>query len=185
MGIGGPVMRSAVFLDRDGVINRALIRDGTPHPPASLQDLEILPHVPEVLSALKAQGYSLVVVTNQPDVARGTSSRELIDSIHERLKSELDLDAIFTCFHDDADACDCRKPKPGLLYRAAHDLGIDLSSSFMVGDRWRDVEAGTRAGCKTFFIDCSYHERPPSSCDFRVGSLIEASRIILGQSDSR
>jgi D-glycero-D-manno-heptose 1,7-bisphosphate phosphatase len=179
------MMRPAVFLDRDGVINRALIRDGTPHPPASLQDLDILPYVPEALSALKAQGYSLVVVTNQPDVARGTSSRELVDSIHERLKSTLDLDAIFTCFHDNADACDCRKPKPGLLYRAAHDLAIDLSSSFMVGDRWRDVEAGKRAGCRTFFVDCSYHERPPSSCDFRVGSLIEASRIILAQSDSR
>ena len=179
------MMRPAVFLDRDGVINRALIRDGTPHPPASLQDLEILPHVPEALSALKAQGYSLVVVTNQPDVARGTSSRELVDSVHERLKSTLDLDAIFTCFHDNADACDCRKPKPGLLYRAAHDLGIDLPSSFMVGDRWRDVEAGKRAGCRTFFVDCSYHERAPSSCDFRVGSLIEASRIILAQSDSR
>jgi D-glycero-D-manno-heptose 1,7-bisphosphate phosphatase len=177
--------RPAVFLDRDGVINRALTRDGTPHPPASLQDLEILPHVPEALSALKAQGYSLVVVTNQPDVARGTSSRELVDSIHERLKSTLVLDAIFTCFHDDADACDCRKPKPGLLYRAAHDLGIDLTLSFMVGDRWRDVEAGRRAGCRTFFVDCSYHERPPSSCDFRVGSLIEASRIILAQPDSR
>ena len=177
--------RPAVFLDRDGVINRALTRDGTPHPPASLQDLEILPHVPEALSALKAQGYSLVVVTNQPDVARGTSSRELVDSIHERLKGELGLDAIFTCFHDDADECDCRKPKPGLLFRAAHDLGIDLTSSFMVGDRWRDVEAGKRAGCRTFFVDCSYGERPPSSCDFRVGSLIEASRIILAQPDSR
>jgi D-glycero-D-manno-heptose 1,7-bisphosphate phosphatase len=185
MGIGCKMTRPAVFLDRDGVINRALTRGGTPHPPASLQDLEILPHVPEALSALKAQGYSLVVVTNQPDVARGTSSRELVDSIHERLKSTLVLDAIFTCFHDDADACDCRKPKPGLLYRAAHDLSIDLPLSFMVGDRWRDVEAGKRAGCRTFFVDCSYHERPPSSYDFRVGSLIEASRIILAQSDSQ
>jgi D-glycero-D-manno-heptose 1,7-bisphosphate phosphatase len=185
MGICCQMTRPAVFLDRDGVINRASVRDGTPHPPASLQDLEILPHVPEALSALKARGYSLVVVTNQPDVARGTSSRELVGSIHERLKSTLDLDAIFTCFHDDADGCDCRKPKPGLLYRAANDLGIDLPSSFMVGDRWRDVEAGKRAGCRTFFVDCGYHESPPGSCDFRVGSLVEASRIILAQSDSR
>jgi D-glycero-D-manno-heptose 1,7-bisphosphate phosphatase len=177
--------RRAVFLDRDGVINRAFIRNGTPHPPASLQNLEILPSVPEALSALKAHGYSLVVVTNQPDVARGASSRELVDCIHERLKSELDLDAILTCFHDDADECDCRKPKPGLLFRAAAEFGIHLSSSFMVGDRWRDVEAGRLAGCKTFFIDCSYDERPPSSCDFRVGSLVEASRIILAQLDSR
>ena len=177
--------RPAVFLDRDGVINRAFIRDETPCPPVSLRDLEILPQVPEALSALKAQGYSLVVVTNQPDVARGTASRESVDSIHERLKVELGLDAIFTCFHDDADECDCRKPKPGLLFRAAHDLGIDLTSSFMVGDRWRDVEAGRRAGCRTLFVDCSYRETSSSSCDFRVGSLLEASGIILAESDSR
>jgi D-glycero-D-manno-heptose 1,7-bisphosphate phosphatase len=185
MGIGGQMNRPAVFLDRDGVINRAFVRNARPCPPASLQTLEILPQVPEALSALKAHGYLLVVVTNQPDVSRGTSSRELVDSIHERLTSELDLDAIFTCFHDDADECGCRKPRPGLLFRAAADLGIELSSSFMVGDRWRDVEAGKRAGCRTFFIDCSYDERPPSSCDFRVGSLVEASRIILAPLDSR
>ena len=175
----------AVFLDRDGVINRAFIRDGAPYPPASLRDLEILPHVPEALSALRARGYSLVVVTNQPDVARGTASRELVDGIHERLKGELALDAIFTCFHDDADECDCRKPKPGLLFRAARDLGIDLTSSFMVGDRWRDVEAGRRAGCRTIFVDCGYDESVSHSYDFRAGSLLQASGIILAESDSR
>ena len=179
------MMRPAVFLDRDGVVNRTFIRDGTPYPPVSLQDLEILPNVPEALSALRARGYSLVVVTNQPDVARGTASRETVDSIHERLRSELDLDAILACYHDDADECDCRKPRPGLLFRAARDLGIDLPSSFMVGDRWRDVEAGRRAGCRTFFIDCSYDERLPSSFDFRAGSLMEASEIILAQLDLR
>ena len=114
-----------------------------------------------------------------------SSSRESVDGIHERLKRELDLDAILTCFHDDTDECDCRKPKPGLLFRAAADFGIDLPSSFMVGDRWRDMEAGKRAGCRTFFVDCSYDERPPAACDFRVGSLIEASRIILAQLDPR
>jgi D-glycero-D-manno-heptose 1,7-bisphosphate phosphatase len=173
--------RAAVFLDRDGVINRAFIRDGISHPPASLQDLEILPDVPEALRTLKAHGYSLVVVTNQPDVARGTASPELIGRIHARLKSDFDLDAILTCFHDDADRCDCRKPLPGLLLRAARDLDIDLPSSFMVGDRWRDVEAGKRAGCTTFLIDCGHQERQSSSCDFRVGSLIEASKIILAR----
>jgi D-glycero-D-manno-heptose 1,7-bisphosphate phosphatase len=173
--------RAAVFLDRDGVINRAFMRDGILHPPASLQDLEILPDVPEALRTLKAYGYSLIVVTNQPDVARGTASRELIGRIHERLQNDFDLDAILTCFHDDADQCDCRKPLPGLLLRAARDLDIDLSSSFMVGDRWRDVEAGKRAGCTTFLIDCGHQERQSSSYDFRVGSLIEASRIILAQ----
>jgi D-glycero-D-manno-heptose 1,7-bisphosphate phosphatase len=177
--------RPAVFLDRDGVINRAFVRGGTPCPPSSLQDLEILPSVPDALSALKEHGYCLVVVTNQPDVARGTTSRELVDSIHERLSRELDLDAILTCFHDSGDECECRKPKPGLLYRAAEEFSIDLPSSFMIGDRWRDMEAGRRAGCRTFFIDCSYDERPPCSFDYRVGSLLDASRIILGQVESR
>ena len=173
--------RTAVFLDRDGVINRAVVRDGTPHPPASVEDLEILPSVPAALHALRELGYALIVVTNQPDVARGSASRASVDAIHQRLSSELKLDAIFACFHDDADECDCRKPKPGLLVRAAGDFGIDLSQSFMVGDRWRDVEAGRRAGCRTFFIDCGYPETAPPSCDYRVASLMEAARLIAAQ----
>jgi D-glycero-D-manno-heptose 1,7-bisphosphate phosphatase len=185
MGIGEAVMRSAVFLDRDGVINRAFVHHGRPYPPASLRDLEVLPQVAGALSALKARGYPLIVVTNQPDVARGRISRESVESIHERLMRDLDLDAILTCFHDNADACDCRKPKPGLLFQAAHDFDIDLSSSFMVGDRWRDMEAGKRAGCRTLYIDCNYDEAQPEFCNFRVASLVEASKVILAQVDSR
>jgi D-glycero-D-manno-heptose 1,7-bisphosphate phosphatase len=176
--------RRAVFLDRDGVINRAVIRNGRPRPPASLQDLAILPRVSEALDALKARGYALVVVTNQPDVARGASSKNTVDLIHARLKAELCLDAILTCFHDSTDDCECRKPKPGLLFRAARDFGIDLASSFMVGDRWRDMEAGARAGCRTFFIDEGYKERQPATCDFRVGSLHEAAGIVLALLES-
>jgi D-glycero-D-manno-heptose 1,7-bisphosphate phosphatase len=177
------LVRPAVFLDRDGVINRAFTRAGIPHPPARLADLELLPNVVEALQELKAHGYRLVVVTNQPDVARGISSRELIEAINGHLKDELGLDAVFSCFHDDADRCDCRKPAPGMLLRAARELAIDLSASFMVGDRWRDVEAGRRAGCRTFFIDCCYAERSPDSYDYRVGSLAEAVRIISTQRD--
>jgi D-glycero-D-manno-heptose 1,7-bisphosphate phosphatase len=179
------MMRPAVFTDRDGVINRAFIRDGAPHPPASLQDLDILPHVAEAVGALRTAGYLVVAVTNQPDVARGTSSRQVVDGIHERLMRELHLDAILTCFHDDADECSCRKPKPGLLLQAAREFDIDLSSSFMVGDRWRDVEAGKRAGCRTFLVDRSYAENRPDSHDFSVGSLFEASRIILQKKSLR
>jgi D-glycero-D-manno-heptose 1,7-bisphosphate phosphatase len=176
--------RPAVFLDRDGVINRALVCNGIPCPPASRQDLTILPRVAEALEALTARGYALVVVTNQPDVARGTSSRSAVELIHATLRSELCLDAILTCFHDSADHCDCRKPKPGLLLRAARDLDIELAASFMVGDRWRDIEAGQRAGCRTFFIDAGYEERQPVSCDFRVGSLGEAADIVLALAES-
>jgi D-glycero-D-manno-heptose 1,7-bisphosphate phosphatase len=179
------MMRPAIFLDRDGVINRAGVRNGTPHPPASLQELQILPGVARALSALKASGYVLVVVTNQPDVARGTATRQSVEDIHRRIRSELCLDAILTCFHDNADDCDCRKPKPGLLLRAARDFGLDLASSFMIGDRWRDVEAGERAGCRTFYIDGGYDERSPASYDYRVGSLPEAAGILLALGQPR
>jgi transaldolase len=122
-------------------------------------------------------------VTNQPDVARGTASKETVIDINNHLQSKLKLDAVLTCFHDTIDNCDCRKPKPGLLLRAAQDYGIDLSSSFMVGDRARDVEAGRRAGCRTFFVNDNYTEAPPTRCDFRVSSLIEAANVILTTSD--
>jgi D-glycero-D-manno-heptose 1,7-bisphosphate phosphatase len=170
--------RPAVFLDRDGVINRAFVREGTPHPPASLRELEILPGVPAALQALRSRGYSLIVVTNQPDVARGTLARSVVEEIHERLRAECGLDAILTCFHDGMSRCDCRKPRPGLLLQAARELGIDLRASVMVGDRWRDVEAGQRAGCRTFFVDYDYQEQRPLAYDFRVSSLEEAAHII-------
>jgi D-glycero-D-manno-heptose 1,7-bisphosphate phosphatase len=173
--------RAAVFLDRDGVINRAFVCDGAPRPPRTAADLEILPQVPEALAALRAHGFALIVVTNQPDVARGAVSREMIESIPARLQRQPPLDAILTCFHDDADACDCRKPHPGLLLRAAQELGLDLPSSFMIGDRAGDVEAGRRAGCTTFFIDRGYAESPPRAYDFSVGSLMEAAAIILAR----
>lgn len=178
-------MRPAVFLDRDGVIIRAILRDEKPYPPASSEELEILPGVPEALIALKDAGYWLVVVTNQPDVARGTTSRELVESMNDWLKSKLPLDAVLTCFHDRVDQCDCRKPKPGLLFTAARDFGINLPASFMVGDRWRDVVAGQKAGCRTFFIDYGYDEKQPESYDFRVESLLEAVKIILQIGNSK
>ena len=175
------MMRRAVFLDRDGVLNRAVIRKGKPYPPSGVEDMEILPGVPEALFALKASGFLLVVVTNQPDVARGKTPQALVESMNARLKSELPLDEVLCCFHDDEDNCDCRKPKPGLLLAASRVFDIDLKTSFMVGDRWRDIEAGELAGCKTFFIDYGYVERQPVSFDFRVVSLLEAAKIILGR----
>lgn len=177
--------RPAVFLDRDGVINRTEVRDGVPRPPASVRDLQILPGVAEALSALKAHGYALVVVTNQPDVARGSTTRQSVEAIHDRISRELCVDAILTCFHDDNDDCDCRKPRPGLLLQAAREFDLDVASSFMVGDRWRDLEAGARAGCKTFYVETGYDERNPFSYDYRVRSLPEAAQILLERLDSR
>jgi D-glycero-D-manno-heptose 1,7-bisphosphate phosphatase len=172
-------MRAAIFLDRDGVISRPTIRERKPYSPRSLAELELLPGVPAALRALKAGGYCLVVVTNQPDIARGTVPRRVVDGMNDWLKSVLPLDAVLTCAHDDADRCQCRKPSPGLITQAARELRLECAASYMIGDRWRDIEAGRRAGCKTFFIDCGYDEQAPHSYDFRVSSLPDAARIIL------
>lgn len=171
--------RSAVFLDRDGVINRAFVRDGKPYPPKSLVELEILPGVREALQDLKNAGYLLFVATNQPDVARGTLSKLLVQDMNESLRVRLPIEAVLTCFHDDRDGCGCRKPLPGLLTAAAREWSIDLHTSFMVGDRWRDVEAGQRAGCKTVFIDLGYDEKRPGSYDYCVSSTPDAAKVIL------
>ena len=172
-------MRRAVFLDRDGVINRARVRDGKPYPPDSLEKLEILPGVPEALARLRTAGFVNVVVTNQPEVATGKQQREMVEAMHEFLLSRLALDAVMVCYHVDADACVCRKPKPGMLLEAARDLGLGLAASFMVGDRWRDVAAGQAAGCKCFFLDCGYAEKLPEKPYVAVKSLPEAASLIL------
>lgn len=174
-------MRRAVFLDRDGVINRAIVRDGKPYPPINLEQMEILPGVPEALAELHAAGFVLIVVTNQPDVARGTTSREEVEKINDFLAKQLPIDEFRTCYHDSGDACNCRKPLPGALLSAAMQYGIDLTKSYMVGDRWRDAEAGKRAGCKTVFIDYGYAEKQPDEVDYRVGSLYESLQAIIGE----
>lgn len=170
----------AVFLDRDGVLNRAVVRNGKPHPPASAAELEIVPEAKAALQRLRQKGYKLLVVTNQPDVARGKASKENVAAIHQKLVAGLDLDEVFVCYHSDEDHCDCRKPKPGLLLEAARKHQINVAESFMVGDRWRDVEAGQRAGCKTILIDEGYDERRPAQPpNARVRSLREAADWIL------
>jgi D-glycero-D-manno-heptose 1,7-bisphosphate phosphatase len=174
--------RRAVFLDRDGVLNRANVVDGKPRPPASVDELELLPGVEQACRQLHEAGLLLIVVTNQPDVARGTQTMATVEGLNRELSSRLPLDEVRVCPHDDADRCQCRKPAPGLLIDAAHDWGIELESSVMVGDRWRDVEAGRRAGCKTVFIDSGYSERPPEAPDLTVRGLGEAVPWILERS---
>jgi D-glycero-D-manno-heptose 1,7-bisphosphate phosphatase len=170
----------AVFLDRDGVLNRPTVRDGKPYPPVSPAAIEILPDARPALVDLKELGFLLLVVSNQPDVARGTQKRAVVEAMNSVLKSALPLDDFFVCYHDDGHRCECRKPLPGLLFQAAERYSIDLSSSFLIGDRWRDIDAGSRAGCKTILIDCGYRERQPSKDpDARVQSLRAAADWIL------
>jgi D-glycero-D-manno-heptose 1,7-bisphosphate phosphatase len=176
-------VRPAVFLDRDGVLNRVMVRNGKPSPPATLAELEIVPDAPSALAALQAAGFLLIGVTNQPDVARGTQRRDVVEAINAALLAALPLHELLVCYHDDPDGCACRKPLPGLLRQAAAKHALDLSSSVMIGDRWTDVEAGHRAGCATVFIDYGYAERGWGRApDQTVRSLSEAAAWILRRS---
>jgi D-glycero-D-manno-heptose 1,7-bisphosphate phosphatase len=174
-------VRRAVFLDRDGVINRALERDSKPYPPRSLSEFEILPEVPAACAKLKSAGFLLVVVTNQPDVGRGTLKKEIVKAIHAGMCQQLPIDRVEVCYHPGrgASECDCRKPKPGMLLRAAKELGLDLAQSWMVGDRWRDIDCGHAAGCRTIFIDRGYAEELRQKPHFSAGNLAQAADIIL------
>jgi len=174
-------MTRAVFLDRDGVLNKAIVRDGRPFSPNSVAEMEIVADAAEALGRLRRHGFRLIVATNQPDVARRKLTRAQVDAMNDHLRSRLPLDAVEVCWHDDPDRCDCRKPEPGLLLRAAEREGIALRESFMVGDRWRDIEAGHRAGCRTVLIGDGYGETFKSPPDVAVGSLSEAVAWILSQ----
>jgi D-glycero-D-manno-heptose 1,7-bisphosphate phosphatase len=173
----------AVFLDRDGVVIKAIIRNGKPYSPMTLEEMIIMPGATKLLRALRAKGFKLVVVTNQPDVARGKISRSTVDAMNRYLCSVLPLDAVEVCDHDDADSCDCRKPKPGMLIRAARRNAIELRKSFMIGDRWSDVEAGRRAHCSTILVGDGYGEQQVSQPDVVVPSLGEATEWILKTTD--
>ena len=177
------VSRRAIFLDRDGVLNRPVIRDGVPFPPANLDEFELYPDVTEGCQRLKEAGFFLIVITNQPDVGRGTLGRESVDAIHTALRAALPLlDGIEVCFHAGerhGEPCDCRKPKPGMLLRAAVTHGLDLKSSFVIGDRWRDVECAHAAGCRAVFIDHGYRETLREKPEFTVATFREAVDEIL------
>lgn len=172
----------AVFLDRDGVLVIPEMRDGRSFAPRSLEAFRLYPDAAASLARLKAAGYLLVVVTNQPDVGNGLVSVDTINEMHRRMSRALPIDRIEMCPHSQSEGCDCRKPKPGMLVDAARHCDIDLADSVMVGDRCSDVEAGRAAGCRTVFIDLDYvSELKPASPDYTVRSLAEAADVILGQ----
>lgn len=173
----------AIFLDRDGVLNRAKMNNRKPHPPDGEAELEVTANARGLLQRLKEQSYKLLVVTNQPDVSRGITTRDTVEGINRKLAKELPVDEILVCYHSDSDNCDCRKPKAGLLLEGARRHQIDMAASFMVGDRWRDVEAGQNAGCQTILIDGEYDEKAPAQPpDVKVRSLEEAVNWILQMS---
>jgi D-glycero-D-manno-heptose 1,7-bisphosphate phosphatase len=172
-------LRSAVFLDRDGVINQAIVKKGRPFPPRTIEEFALLPDVSSAIATLRECGLIVVVVTNQPDISSGLISLDFVNQVHNEIKRLTGIEEFYVCPHLDFDDCDCRKPKPGLLHKAAKDLDLDLKSSYMVGDRWKDIQAGNLAECQSFFIDYSYNEKTPNPPFHPVGSLLQATEKIL------
>jgi D-glycero-D-manno-heptose 1,7-bisphosphate phosphatase len=172
-------VRQAVFLDRDGVLNAAVVRNGRPYPPSSVEEFAIVPDAAESCERLAAAGFLLIVATNQPDIARGTQDPAVVARMNDLLCDALGLDEILVCPHDGIDDCPCRKPRPGMLLDAAARWNIDLAASFMVGDRWRDVDCGNAAGCRTVFLDFKYDEALRSQPHYTTDSLRLAADWIL------
>ena len=177
------IRRRAVFLDRDGVINKPVVREGRPYPPAEAKDFELYEDVAAGCARLEAAGYLLVVVTNQPDVARGTQTRAAVDAMHGKMIEALpQIARVEVCWHagaDRGDDCECHKPAPGMVLRATQSLGIDLAASFLIGDRWRDVDCGHAAGCRTIFVDRNYSEMLKQRPDWTVESFGQAVDVII------
>ena len=176
----GQIRRNrAVFVDRDGVINHAVVRGGKPFPPSGLDELRIVDGVPEAVARFRDAGMLVIIATNQPDVATGKQARAVVEAIHRRIRDAISVDDVKVCYHSDEDNCACRKPKPEMLFEAAREWSIDLGQSYMVGDRWRDIDAGKAAGCRTYWVDHGYDERPATGADAIVGSLAEAASLII------
>jgi len=172
-------MRRAVFLDRDGVLNRSAVRNGKPFAPRRFEEFRLLPGVRSAVGSLKSRGLLIIVVTNQPDIGNGLVDVRDVEAMHARLRQRIDPDEIIVCPHRQADGCECRKPKPGMLLAAASRWGIDLARSFMIGDRSGDIVAGQRAGCYTIFIQRGYHEPLCSKPHAILLSLPQAARHVL------
>ena len=169
----------AVFLDRDGVICQTYILNAKPYAPRRLEDFKFMPNSRCSVMKLKQAGFIVVVATNQPDIGNGFVTLEVVKKMHQKLIEKTMVDDVFLCPHRQDEGCKCRKPKPGMLFDASEKHGIDLSKSFMVGDRASDIEAGRRAGCRTIFIDRHYAEAHPPNPDATVSSLQKAVSYIL------
>lgn len=180
-------MKFAVFLDRDGVINKAIVKNGKPYPPAKVEDIVFPSGTFDAINIIRSSGYLVIVVTNQPDVAKGIQSKETVEAIHGIIRQQLQVDDIKVCYHVDEDNCCCRKPKPGMILDAAKEYTIDLTRSYMIGDRWRDIEAGKAAGCKTILVrpEVIYNETQAEGMDATVGSFYEAATVILNHTSDK
>jgi D-glycero-D-manno-heptose 1,7-bisphosphate phosphatase len=174
--VKGAAYRPAVFLDRDGVLNEVVRRDGAAASPRRAAEFRITEGAAEAVDGLRQAGFLVFVVTNQPDLARGSLEPAEHDWIMAALRAAVTIDDIAICPHDDADGCGCRKPEPGLLLMLAERHGVDLARSVLVGDGWRDIEAGRRAGCRTVLLQRDYNAG--TKADVVVTTLAEAVAMI-------
>lgn len=172
-------MNKAIFFDRDGVINRSIIKNNKPYPPKNLEELELIDGIHLLMWRLKQKGFLIFVITNQPDVSRGTQTKSMVEALNTNIKKELPINEIFTCYHDDKNNCECRKPKSGFILQAKDKYDIDLKQSFVIGDRWKDIQAGKSAGCLTIFIDYGYDEELKCKPDYKVKNIKEIEGVIL------
>ncbi|HHT9125294.1 MAG TPA: D-glycero-alpha-D-manno-heptose-1,7-bisphosphate 7-phosphatase [Candidatus Brocadiia bacterium] len=170
-------MKKAIFLDRDGVINKVFLSNGKPFSPRRFSEFELIPEVENALNSFKEVGFTNIVITNQPDIARGFLKWEELEKMHSLIRERLSIGDIFVCPHSDKDNCLCRKPKPGALLEAAKKWNVDLKGSFFIGDTWKDTVAGKRAGCKTILINMPYNQGVES--DYRIEDLNKAVEIIM------
>jgi D-glycero-D-manno-heptose 1,7-bisphosphate phosphatase len=177
-------LRPAVFVDRDGTLNVQVIRDGKPYPPQALEEFRLFDDVISSCRSLHAAGFALVVATNQPDVGRGEQSQAVVEAMHAKLRSLIpEIERIEVCYDPGRGEDSARrKPAPGMVLDAAAALGLDLTRSWLVGDRWRDVDCGKRAGVRTVFLDFGYDEALHETPDFVAKSFSAATAIILARS---
>lgn len=174
-------MNKAIFIDRDGVVNKSIVIDGKPHAPLNFSDFKILNGVEEALNNFKKQGFLTFIITNQPNIKLKNRTLNIVELelMHNYLLENFYVTKIYVCSHINEDNCRCRKPKIGNLLLASKEFNIDLSKSFFVGDRWQDVECAHNANIKTcFFIDYKYNEKRPVNKYFQVNSLLEVSNIL-------
>ena len=172
------IKNQAVFLDRDGVINECIFdKNINSNSPRRLEEFKILPKVIDALFLLKKMEFLLIIVTNQPDVSRGITNKSDVEKIHEHIKKNLPINDIYVCY-DSNDDNPYRKPNNMMLIDAAKKWNINLGNSYLIGDRKKDIDAGIKSGCKTFFIDYNYDEVKPKNPNYVVKSLFEATEVI-------
>ena len=167
----------AIFLDRDGVLNRAIVKNNKPYSPLSIKDFKFLPNVRKTIKFLSPK-YIIIVVSNQPEVERGNLSLHVLEMMNNKIYKKLNVHDILNCIHDDNAKCNCRKPKIGMLIKAKNKWNIDFKSSYLVGDRWKDIEAGQKAKCKTIYLDRNYDEKRPTNFDFKIKTINDMLKII-------